>query len=118
MKANQQRRATMAEQQIPLTYEGIGKMVRNVVRKSNRESRRAFDQEMKESRREFDLRMQKLDQQIEKTSQEVGALGSSIGRVVEHMVAGNIVAKLQDAVKDMSFMTVRVWALVVRLTYC
>jgi hypothetical protein len=85
----------MSEQQIPLTYKGIRKMVRKVVRESNRESRRAFDQEMKESQRVFDLRMQRLDLQIEKTSQEVGKLGSSIGRIIEHMVAGNIVAKFQ-----------------------
>jgi hypothetical protein len=70
--------------------------------KDMEESRQKFDRDMEESRREFDRRMEesdrrheKIDRNLDRASTEIANLGSSSGRVIEHMVAGNIVAKFQ-----------------------
>jgi len=75
----------------PLTYEGVLKMFET--------SGLEFKQQMAESRREFDERQkesdERFDRRIEKISHEIGKLTSSVGRVIENMVAGNIVKKFR-----------------------
>jgi len=70
----------MSEQQVPLTYEGILEMFREV---------KVMFQETREQMRE-------TDQKIKETNKQIGALGSRIGEIVEHMVKGNIVEKFQN----------------------
>ena len=90
-----------------LTFEGIVESIRELreysrdnERKSDRafrKMRREMRRSMQESAAEFDRRMQKTDLQIERTSKEVGSLTGNMGKVIEHMVAGdNIIAKFQD----------------------
>jgi hypothetical protein len=78
----------MAEQQ--LTYESVLKLFRKT------------DRRMKVLSAETDRKIQEVAEQqkktelaIERTHKEVGNLTSSIGRIIEHMVAGNIVEKFQ-----------------------
>jgi hypothetical protein len=52
-------------------------------------------EDLAEMFRKTDMRFQEVALQIERTSQEVGKLGSSIGRIIEHMVKGHIVDKFQ-----------------------
>jgi hypothetical protein len=59
------------------------------------ESAVEFDRKMKESAAEFDRRMQKAELQMERTSKEVGKLGNSIGRIIEHMLGERIIEKFQ-----------------------
>jgi hypothetical protein len=85
----------MTEQQI--TYESVLKLFRKTDRRmkmQTAETDRKF-QEVAEQQKKTDLAMERVNIAIERASQEVGNLGSSIGRVIEHMVAGNIVAKFQ-----------------------
>jgi hypothetical protein len=89
----------------PLTYEGVLKMFETSGLEFDRrmeESRQEFKQRMEESRQEFDKRMAETDrklqesaEQIRKTSHEIERLTSSVGRVIENMVAGNIVKKFR-----------------------
>lgn len=76
----------MSTQQVPLTYEGILELFRETDRKF-RETDRKF--------RETDKKFQETAKQLKKTQKEVGYLSSSVGRVVESMVEGNIVDKFQ-----------------------
>jgi len=62
----------MSEQQVPLTYEGILEMFREIGRKQ-----------------------EKTDRQLKATSKKISALGSRIGEIIERMVSGNIVAKFR-----------------------
>jgi hypothetical protein len=71
----------MSEQQ--LTYEGVLEMIRDISRA------------VKEQGAEFDRRMQETERQIKRTSKEVGDLGNSIGRFVEHMLGERIIEKFQ-----------------------
>ena len=85
----------MAEQQ--LTYEGVLEMFRETnrdIQKTSREIRKVR-RLMKERDTEFDRRMQKTELQMERTSKEVGNLGHSIGRLVEHMLGERIIEKFQ-----------------------
>jgi len=70
-------------------------MIREGIRETQ-ELRRSI----KEQGAEFDRRKQETDRQIQethriaqKTSKDIGNLGNSIGRVIEHMVAGNNIIK-------------------------
>jgi hypothetical protein len=64
-----------------LTYEGVLELIR--------ENSREFSRSLKEQGAEFDRRMQE-------TNKRIGDLTGSIGRVIEHMVAGdNIIKKFQ-----------------------
>jgi hypothetical protein len=78
--------ATMAEQQIPLTIEGIRAMVRDVAREAFRESGKEFDRKMDQMRAE-------VAEQSKETNRKISALGSRIGEIIENMVAGNIEEK-------------------------
>jgi hypothetical protein len=96
----------MAEQQI--TYESVLKMFRRTDRLMKMHSAetdrkiqetaaqmKETDRRWEETKREMKESARRVDIAIERMSQEVGNLGSSIGRIIEHMVAGNIVAKFQ-----------------------
>ena len=73
----------MAEQ--ALTFEGVLELFR--------ENARRFDESLKASAAEFDRRMAETDRVLKKTTEEVGKLGNSMGRVIERMVAGQNIAK-------------------------
>ena len=70
-----------------LTYEGVLELIR--------ENSREFSRSLKEQNDAFDRRMQKTDLQIERMSKEVGNLGNSVGRIVEHMLGERIIEKFQ-----------------------
>jgi hypothetical protein len=78
----------------PLTYESVLEMIRESSRGSSREIQE-MRRLMQERGAEFDRRMQKTDLQIERASKEVGKLGNSIGRIVEHMLGERIIEKFQ-----------------------
>ena len=82
----------------PLTFEGV----LTLITKQGDE----FDRRMTEQGDEFDRRMERMiqkvaeqqaktDLQIERTNQNVGALGSRIGDIIENMVGGRILDKFQ-----------------------
>jgi len=80
----------MSEQQ--LTYESVLKLIS--------ENSREFSRSLKEQGAEFDRRMQERDAEYarisKRTNKKIGDLTGSIGRVIEHMVAGdNIIKKFQ-----------------------
>jgi len=107
----------MSEQ--PLTYEGIMEMIREGIRetrefrqsmkeqatKSDREWRRTrrlmkerdaeYEREKKERDAEYVRRMRKTELAMERMCQEVGGLGNSIGRIIEHMIGERIIEKFQ-----------------------
>jgi len=93
----------MSEQQ--LTYESVLKLIRKSSRRGSREIQEMrrlmkergaeFDRLMTERGAEFDRRMQKVELQMERTSKEVGNLGNSVGRIVEHMLGERIIEKFQ-----------------------
>ena len=70
-----------------LTYENVLELIR--------ENSREFSRSLKEQGAEFDRRMLKTELQIERTSKEVGNLGNSVGRIVEHMLGERIIEKFQ-----------------------
>ena len=76
----------MSEQQKPLTAEVILEMFR--------ESKKQF-RKIREQFRELRVLQKQTDEQIKKTSREVGTLGSRIGEIIEYMVGGNIVEQFQ-----------------------
>jgi len=89
----------MSEQ--PLTYESIMKMIRGISRATKEQGAR-FDREMRRTRRlmkerdaEYDQRMRKTELTMERMCQEVGGLGNSIGRIIEHMIGERIIEKFQ-----------------------
>jgi hypothetical protein len=81
----------------PLTFEGVLKLIT--------QQGDEFDRRMKETDRmirenaaqmkETDRIVQETAKQIERTNQNVGALGSRIGDIIEHMVGGRILDKFQ-----------------------
>jgi len=98
----------MSEQ--TLTFEGILELFRRgaeELREERREGARRFDESLakqraefdralKESAAEFDRRIQEADQRMKRTDERIGELTGSMGKVIEHMVAGhNIVKKFQ-----------------------
>ena len=97
----------MSVQQVPLTHESILEMFRET-----REQMKETDRRMKETDRkiqETSEQMKKTDRMIQetsalqkktertvkRTSKLVGDLGSRIGKIVENMVKGDIVAKFR-----------------------
>jgi len=107
-------KATMSEQQTPLTYEGILEMFRQTDLKFQetalqmKETDRKFQEtdriiqetalQMKETDRKFqetDRKFQESARQLKETQREIGKLGSSVGRIIEHMVKGKILKKFQ-----------------------
>ena len=73
----------MPEQIMPLTYEGILEMFR--------EANLRMDRMAQEAER----RSKELDRRMERTSQEISALGSRVGEIVENMIGGDIVEQFQ-----------------------
>ena len=83
----------MSTQQVPLTYEGVLEMIRQVTEQM-KETDRKFqitDRKFQETDRKFE----EAAKQLKKTQREVGKLGSRIGQIVANMVKGNIVEKFQ-----------------------
>jgi len=80
----EQGRATMSEQQSPLTYEGVLEMFRQTDR---------MIQELGRKMEETDRQMKETDRIVKQTSKAIASLGSRIGEIVENMVKGNIVDK-------------------------
>jgi len=75
-----------------LTYEGVLEMIRDISR-AVKEQGAEFDRRMKETERQ----MQETDLRIKRTNEEVGNITGSMGRVIEHMVAGdNIIGKFKN----------------------
>ena len=64
-----------------LTFEDIMEFMREIGRRQQE-----FDRALKESATDFDRRMKKL-------SKEIGELTGSMGKVIEHMVAGHNIVK-------------------------
>jgi len=54
-----------------------------------------YAREKKERNAEYEQRMRKTELAMERMCQEVGGLGNSIGRMVEHMIGGRILDKFQ-----------------------
>ena len=55
-----------------------------------------FDRLMRERDARYEREKQEADLRIKRTSKEVGKLGNRIGKIVEHMIAGdNIVKEFQ-----------------------
>jgi len=100
----------------PLTYESVLELIREnsrEMREEHREFRRSlkeqgaeFDRKMEEQRAEFarekkerdaeyERRMRKTELAMERMCQEVGGLGNSIGRIIEHMIGERIIEKFQ-----------------------
>jgi len=70
-------------------------MIREGIRETQ-ELRRSIKEQGAECDRgmqELRLSMQVTDRIAKKTSKDIGNLGNSIGRVIEHMVAGNNIIK-------------------------
>ena len=82
-----------------LTYEGVLAMIREGIRetqefrRSLKEQSAEFRQLMKERDAEFDRRMvehrAEYARERRELNKKIGDLGNSIGRIIEHMVAGN-----------------------------
>jgi len=91
----------MSEQ--PLTYESVLSLIREgttAFRQEMAEGTAAFRQEMAERAAEYERERQEsaadFDRRMKKLSKEIGELTGSMGKVIEHMVAGhNIVKKFQ-----------------------
>jgi len=83
----------MSTRQIPLTYEGILEMFRET---------KLMIQEVTLQMKETDRRIEETAEQLKKTQKLVGNLSSSIGRIVENMVKGNIVEKFQNLGYDVN----------------
>jgi hypothetical protein len=77
-----------------LTYENVLELIRESSREGSREIQEVR-RLMKEQAAEFDRRMQKTELQIERASKEVGNLGNSVGRIVEHMLGERIIEQFQ-----------------------
>jgi hypothetical protein len=118
----------MSTQQVPLTYEGILEMFRETDRKFQETDRKfqETDRKFQETDRKFqetdwkfqetDRKFQETDRKFQETErilaesarqikinqQEIGGLGSSIGRLVENMVKGKIIKKFQTLGYDVT----------------
>jgi len=107
----------------PLTYESIMEMIREGIRETQelrssiKEQGAEFDRRMEEQRAEYARkqeeyaqeyarekkerdaeyaqRMRKTELAMERMCQEVGGLGNSIGRIIEHMIGERIIEKFQ-----------------------
>jgi len=88
----------MAEQ--ALTFEGMMALFsRNAeeLREERRESDQRFEARLQASAAEFDRRMAETNRVLKKTTEEVGKLGNSMGKVIERMVSGrNIIKQFHD----------------------
>ena len=73
-------------QQIPLTAESVFEMFREV---------KAMFQETDRKFQETDRKIQETAAQIKKTHQDISALGSRVGEIIEHMIGGGIVRQFQ-----------------------
>lgn len=62
----------MPQPQTPLTYEGVLELFR-----------------------ETDKRFQETDRRMKETDRKISALGSRIGKIVENMIGGDIVAQFR-----------------------
>ena len=83
----------MSTQQIPLTYESVLELIRQIS-----EQMRETDRKFQETDRKFqetDRKIQETAEQIKKTNKDVAGLTSSIGALVAKMVEGNIVEKFE-----------------------
>ncbi|MCL2742999.1 MAG: hypothetical protein FWE67_04025 [Planctomycetaceae bacterium] len=91
----------MSEQQKPLTCECVLEMFReselrfNRMMKKNAREMKRMAQEADRRQEEADRRKQALDKQMKRTDKKISELGSRIGKIVENMVAGNIIEKFQ-----------------------
>ena len=89
----------MSEQ--PLTYEGILELFRQAERRMEKfeQERKAsaaeYAREKKERDAEYERRMRKTELAMERMCQEIGGLGNSIGRIIEHMIGERIIEKFQ-----------------------
>ena len=54
-----------------------------------------YEREKKERDAEYERRMRKTELAMERMCQEVGGLGNSIGRIIEHMIGERIIEKFQ-----------------------
>ena len=90
-----------------LTYEGLLEVFRESDRRFNEKLEKQsaeFDRLMKNQAAEFakmrqetERQMQETDLRIKRTNEEVGNITGSMGRVIEHMVAGdNIIGKFKN----------------------
>ena len=82
----------------PLTYESVLELIRENSREISRalkEQGAEFDRRMEEQRAEYERRMRKTELTMERMCQEVGGLGNSIGRIIEHMLGERIIEKFQ-----------------------
>jgi len=96
----------MSEQ--PLTYEGILELFRKAdrrIKKTERQMKETarlikeqaaeFDRMMAKRDAEYERRMWKTELAMEKMCQEIGGLGNSVGRIIEHMIGERIIEKFQ-----------------------
>jgi len=89
----------MSEQ--PLTYEGILELFRKADRRIKKTERQMkardaeYAREKKERDAEYERMARKTELAMERMCQEIGGLGNSIGRMVEHMIGGRILEKFQ-----------------------
>jgi len=90
----------------PLTYESVLELIRENSRKTRREIRE-ISRATKEQGAEFDRRMRKTELAMEKMCQEVGGLGNSIGRIIEHMIGERIIEKFQALGYNVTYPVVR-----------
>ena len=91
----------MSEQS--LTFESVLELIQRnsraigKMRRAIKESAVEFDRRMTERDAEYDKIRQETDRQIKKTNKRIGDLTGSVGKIIEHMVAGdNIIAKFQE----------------------
>jgi len=98
--------------QQPLTLESVLKMFQQNERKSRKNERKfyrmleaselaaqrrqeEYERQRAEAAEEAQRRREELDRLFKKTNKRISELGSSVGRIVEHMVKGNILDKFQ-----------------------
>ncbi|MCL2742997.1 MAG: hypothetical protein FWE67_04015 [Planctomycetaceae bacterium] len=80
----------MSEQQKPLTYEGVLEMIRETDRIVQETAI-----QMRETDRKLERMIQENSRRHKQTDKKISELGSRIGKIVENMVAGNIIEKFQ-----------------------
>jgi len=97
----------MSVQQVPLTHESILEMFREIGEQMKETDRKFQEtdrkiQETSAQMKETDRKIQETSAQqkvtdriVKRTSKEIGALGSRIGKIIENMVKGDIVAKFR-----------------------
>ena len=90
----------MSEQQVPLTYEGVLEMFREVkvMIQENAAQMKETDRKFQETDRKFqetDRKFQETREQMKKTDKKISELGSRMGEIVENMIGGDIVGQFQ-----------------------